>query len=219
MNFFKKITLLSSMCFVLSVTAEGVLSFPFLYPVQNARKFNETSRYVSGFRYSLVVSSYFPEHVQEILGAWHIQVGAGWLHTIPRKMASSTPAAKGKKETDKKKTQLLISYYPAVVTGGLNWEFNHLHYAKPIVGVGYAFHNPLNNSVLLTNSFMDKKSYFVTAGVLLSFDIIDSNFSNRMYYEYGIRDMGLFVEYQKYYSLVKKSRRHWGVNVGLFMAF
>ena len=66
---------------------------------------------------------------------------------------------------------------------------------------------------------MDRKSYFITVGVLLSFDIVDFNFSQRMSYEYGIRDMGLFAEYQKYYSLEQASHRHWGANVGFFIAF
>ena len=211
MNLFKKITLLVFAVFVFSASAEELLSVSLLYPVQNAKQFNETSRYVSGFRYSWVVSSYFPEHVQELLGAWHIQLGVSWLHTIPRKVSSSSE--------DKKKIKPFISYYPAVITGGLHWEFNHLHYVRPVLGAGYSFHNPLNNSVLQKNSFMDRKSYFITAGVLLSFDIVDSSFSHRMSYEYGIRDMGLFAEYQRYYSLTQKSRRHWGVNVGLFIAF
>ena len=214
MNLFKKIILLVFAVFVFSVSAEELLSFSFLYPVQNAKKFNETSRYVSGFRYSWVMSSYFPEHVQELLGAWHIQLGASWLHTIPRRVSEDK-----KKKEDQKKIKPLISYYPAVVTGGLNWEFNHLHYVRPVLGVGYSFYNPLNNAVLQQNSFVDKKSYFITAGVLLSFDIVDSNFSHRMSYEYGIQDMGLFAEYQRYYSLTQKSQRHWGINVGFFMAF
>lgn len=217
MNCFKKIILLVFAGFIFSATAEELLSFSFLYPVQNAKQFNETSRYVSGFRYSWVVSSYFPERVQELLGAWHIQLGAGWLHTIPRK-ASSISEDKKKKE-EQKKIKPLISYYPAVITGGLNWEFDHLHYVRPVLGAGYSFHNPLNNSVLQENSFMDRKSYFITAGVLLSFDIVDFNFSQRMSYEYGIRDMGLFAEYQRYYSLEQESHRHWGANVGFFIAF
>ena len=87
MYFFKKVVLLTAMGFIFSASAEGLLSFPFLYPVKNASQLNETSRYVSGLRYSWVASSYFPEHVQEVLGAWHIQMGVGWLHNIPRKKA------------------------------------------------------------------------------------------------------------------------------------
>ncbi len=217
MHFFKNIILITVIVISLSSSAEGMLSLPFLYPAKNPKQFNETSLYVSGFRYSWMVSSYFPEHVQQSVGNWHIQFGGGWLHTIPRRKSSPTPASKDAKET--KKNKIFTSYYPAVVTAGLCWEMNYLHYVRPTLGFGYAFNNPLDNRVLLQNSFLDKKSYFITVGALLSFDIVDSNFSHRMNYEYNIRDMGLLVEYQKYYSLAEKSNSHWGWNVGLFMAF
>lgn len=212
MYFFKKITLIIIIGITFSSSAKGFLSVPLLYPIQNAKQFNETSLYFSGVRISWVFSkSYFPEHVQELIGDWHVQLGGGWLHTIPRKQDSSSKSQKNIKT--------FVSYYPAVATAGFNWEVNYLHYVRPIFGVGYAINNPLENNVLIQNSFLDKKSYYITAGVLLSFDIIDSNFSHRMNYEYNIRDMGLFFEYQRYYSLVEKNNRRSGWNIGFFMAF
>ena len=219
MNYFKKVILLTVISLIFPVSAEGLLSFPFLYPVNSPRQFNETSRYISGLRYSWVVSAYFPEHVQELAGKWHLQMWAGWLHTIPRKLPS-TYTRKEDIEKEKRRTvKMLVSYYPAIVSAGVNWELHQLHYVRPILGVGYALNNPLDNRTLLQNSFLDKKSYFITAGLFFSFDIVDSNFSNRMDNEYNIRDMGLFVEYQKYYSLEKKNQSHWGMNIGLFTAF
>jgi len=230
MNYFKKLILLITVGFAFSVSAEGLFSLPLLYSVKNPRQFNETSRYISGLRYSWVFSAYFPDHVQELVGKWHLQAGAGWLHTIPRKISSAKQkensntavnsegkqSDKSKKETKKVKT--FISYYPAVVSVEVKWELDQLHYVRPAFGVGYALNNPLDDKTLLQHSFLDKKSYFITAGLLFSFDIVDSNFSHRMNYEYNIRDMGLFAEYQKYYSLGAKDQSHWGINVGLFMA-
>ena len=216
MNFYKKIILLIAAGFVCFSSAKGLLSIPFLYPVQKAKQFDETSRYISSLRYSWAVSSYFPDHVQELAGAWYLQFGSGWLHKIPRK---SSVTAGSKTTSDKKKIKTFISYYPAVLTAGVHWELNHLHYARPVFGAGYAFYNPLENSVLPRKFVLDKKSYFITAGVLLSFDIVDSNFSHRMSYEYGIQDMGLLIEYQKYYSVKNEGLRHWGISTGLYMAF
>ena len=223
MYFFKKIILIIVMGGIFPSLAEGLVSLPLLYPLKNSKQFNETSRYISSLRYSWVVSSYLPEHMQQFVGSWHIQLGGGWLHTIPRRNNAPIVTSKDQKtikETGGAETlKMFISYYPAVVTTGLYWEMNYLHYIRPTLGLGYAFNNPFENSVLLENSFLDKKSYFITAGLLLSFDIVDSNFSHRMNYEYNIRDMGLLVEYQKYYSLQEESNTHWGVNIGLFLAF
>lgn len=212
MNCFKKIILLTVISLTLPVSAESLLSLPFLYPVKNPRQFNETSRYISGLSYSWVFSSYFPEHVQELAGKWHLQARASWLHTIPRKQPSASK--------EKRTIKTFISYYPAIVSAGVNWELHQLHYVRPVLGVGYALNNPMDNrTLLLQTPFLDKKSYFITAGLLFSFDIVDSNFSHRMSYEYNILDMGLFVEYQKYYSLERENQSHWGVNVGFFAAF
>ena len=228
MRFFKKIILITVMWTAFPSVSESLLSLPLFYPVKNFNQFDETSRYISGLRYSWVVSSYFPEHVQQILGNWHLQFGGGWLHTVPRKRAvapkkSISAVSKSAKDTEKKKKiKTLISYYPALVEAGLIWELNHLHYVKPLLGFGYVWNNPLNNETLLQQSFLDQKSYFITMGFLLSFDLVDSNFSHRMNYEYNIRDMGLFVEYRKYSSLKKakdKEGSRWGWNVGLYMAF
>lgn len=202
---------------VFSVSAEGMFSLPLLYPVKSPRQFNETSRYISGLSYSWVFSSYFPEHVQELVGKWHLQARASWLHTIPRKRPSAYTKEEDKERERKRTVKIFTSYYPAILSAGVNWELDQLHYVRPILGAGYAVNNPLDNLTLLQNSFLDKKSYFITAGLLFSFDIVDSNFSHRMNYEYNIRDMGLFVEYQKYYSLKQKDQSHWGVNVGLFV--
>jgi len=212
MNCFKKTALLVAISLSFSVLAEGLLSFPFLYPIKNPTQFNETSRYISGLRYSWVVSFYLPEHVQEFAGKWHLQAGAGWLHAIPRKPPSASK--------DKKAIKPLISYYPAIFSAGISWElYQLLHYVRPVLGMGYALNNPLGSRALLQTSFLDKKSYFITAGLLFSFDILDSNFSHRMSHEYNILDMGLFAEYHKYYSLERENENHWGINIGLFVAF
>ncbi len=217
MCFVKKIIVVTVVWTAFPSVSKGLLSLPLLYPVKNAKKFDETSRYISGLRYSRVVSSYFPEHIQQILGDWHIQFGGGWLHTIPRKSAS-TAVEKTKKKT---KIQTLISYYPALVEAGVVWELNYLHYVRPILGFGYVWHNPLDRQVLLQQSFLDEKLYFITVGALLSFDIFDSNFSRRMNYEYNIQDMGLFAEYRKYSPLKEEAGggSRWGWNLGLYMAF
>ena len=207
---YKKIILVTVLAWASSPLAEGVLSFPLLYPVKNPKQFNETSQFISGLQYSWTVSSYFPEHVRELVGQWHLQADVKWLHTIPRRQNTQ------KKDTTKIKT--FISYYPAIISAGVRWELDHLHYIRPFLGAGYALNNPLSNLTLLQNSFLDKKLSYLTAGLFFSFDIIDSNFSHRMNYEYNIRDMGLFVEYQKYHSLAQKSQSHWGVNIGLFLA-
>ena len=215
MSYFKKLILLTTMGFIFSSSAEGMFSVPFLYPVKNPKQFNETSRYMSGLSYSWIFSSYLPEHVQKFVGRWHLQARVHWLHTIPRKKASTV---KKTEEEKKRRVKIFKSYYPALVSGGLNWEFDQLHYIRPILGAGYAFNNPLDNLTLMQNSFLDKKLYYITAGLFFSFDIVDSNFSHRMNYEYNIRDMGLFVEYQKYYSIEQKDQSHWGLNIGLFVA-
>ena len=203
---------------IFPISGEGLVSLPLLYSVKASRKFDETSRYISGLRYSWVVSTYFPEHVQELAGKWHLQAGLSWLHRIPRKQPF-VGTEKAKETEANRIVKTFISPYPVIVSAGVNWELHQFHYVRPILGVGYALNNPLDRDVLHHDSFLDKKAYFITASLFFSFDIVDSNFSHRMNYEYNIRDMGLFIEYQKYYSLGQKNQSHWGMNTGLFMAF
>ena len=151
-------------------------------------------------KYAFYLSSLLPTTLQTILGRWALQFGLSWVYTLK----SFKPQ----------------SLYPFLGFLGGHWELAYFPYITPYLDWAFVYRNPFKKSQMpnyfnLANTD-SKKFYLFSIGCLISFNLLDRNFSLRMDSEYNIENMGLFVEYQRYSSSWKNSFKK-GYSFGFFL--
>ena len=151
-------------------------------------------------KYAFYLSSFLPTALQTILGRWAVQLGLSWVYTLK----SFKPQ----------------SMYPFLGFLGGHWELAYFPYITPYLDWAFVYRNPFKKSQMpnyfnLANT--DSKNFYLfSIGCLVSFNLLDRNFSLRMDSEYNIENMGLFVEYQRYSSSWKNSFKK-GYSFGFFL--
>lgn len=134
-------------------------------------------------KYAFYLNSFLPEQVRKITGRWAVQAGGGWVYTI-------------------KKLPKLLSKYPVLAFIGGRWELNYFPYITPYIDLMRVYNNPLQQNsagnYLKFRNTKTNKLYLFSIGFFASFDILDQYFSTKMDQEYGIENMGIFIELQRY---------------------
>ena len=148
-------------------------------------------------KYAFYLSSLLPEPLQAILGRWAVQLGLSWVYTLK----SFKPQSK----------------YPFLGFLGGHWELAYFPYITPYIDWAFVYKNPFKSSQMPNyfNLASTNKFYLFSIGCLVSFNLLDKNFSLKMDSEYNIENMGLFVEYQRYSSSWKSSFKK-GYSFGFF---
>ena len=171
-------------------------------------------------RYIFYPTTYLPKHLVRYIGRLGIQFQSSWLF----RDSFYKP----------------VSYSPFLISLIGRWDFSQIPYITPSVGWGITRTNLLNNPSLASsrlfqpvmdpnmpddsNGNVQLEDYLYTFifQLLLSFDILDQNFSLKMEHEYSINDIGIFFEYQKYVSVQRFSWSHpvdKGWTAGVFFLF
>ena len=179
---------------------KALLSLPLFFPLEGAYEFNESSRYLSSVQYALVFSSLFPKESRKVLGRWSFRAGLSWEHRFPF-------AGGGK---------FFSNYSPSLLSLLVQWDLDYFPYITPGFGFGRTFQNPFKGSLYTGFLPAQETIYLMSFSLFFSFDIFDSHFSKRMYYEYSIYDMGLFLEYQRYGAIKAHSQKRSGWAFGFF---
>ena len=151
-------------------------------------------------KYAFYLSSFLPTALQTIAGRWALQFGLSWVYTLK----SFKPQ----------------SMYPYLGFLGGHWELAYFPYITPYFDWAFVYRNPFKKSQMPNyfnvSSTNNNKFYLFSIGCLVSFNLLDRNFSLKMDSEYNIENMGLFVEYQRYSSSWKNAFKK-GYSFGFFL--
>ena len=184
------------------------LSMQFFTPLKS-----HPEKAVSSFRYGLIFSSWFDDKVQDMIGRWSLRGRLSWIHN--KKISEI-----------KKHYSSFIHPTPLLADVDLSWEMTYFPYITPFVSFGVSQLNPLKKQAL--SGYLQlpapakNRLFVVSMGLLISFDLFDASFSRRINHEYGIADMGLSVEYQRWIPFPKF---RWSKSIekkfffGLFFSF
>ena len=146
--------------------------------------------------YTFYFSSLLPKVAQRVLGRWGVHIGYSWIYNLD---FFSKEELK-----DGFKTGTLLPYTQSF---GWRWELSYFPKFTPYLDFYTTEINPFGSDyVNNTYQHLDEENpsstlisplggSFYSIGLLLSFDLLERNFSTRMTEEYGIKDMGLFIEY------------------------